>query len=47
MPRTTLRAFEVVDVAGCLKWLHEGGTCDQKKASLAWTEARRIVGLDA
>ena len=47
MPRTTLRAFEVLDVPGCLKWLHDGGSFDQKRAALAWAEARRTLGLDA
>jgi hypothetical protein len=46
MPRTTLRAFEVLDVPGCLKWLHDGGEFDQKRAAAAWAEARRTVGLD-
>ena len=47
MPRTSMRAFEVLDVGGCLKWLHEGGTFDQKKASAAWAEARHMLKLDA
>jgi hypothetical protein len=46
MPRTTLRAFEVLDVPNCLKWLHDGGEFDQKRAIAAWAEARRMVGLD-
>lgn len=47
MPRTTLRAFEVLDVARCLDWLQEGGGFDSKKAAAAWTEARRMLGVDA
>lgn len=46
MPRTTMRAFQVVDVPGCLQWLQAGGAFDQKKATAIWAEARRMVGLD-
>ncbi len=46
MPRTTMRAFEVLDIGGCLKWLHEGAVFDQVKAASAWAEARRMLGLD-
>jgi len=46
MPNTTMRAFEVLDVGGCLKWLQQGGHFDHNKASAAWAEARRMVGLD-
>ncbi len=46
MPRTTLRAFEVLDVTGCLEWLHGGGEFDRKRASLVWAEARRMLGLN-
>jgi hypothetical protein len=47
MPRTTLRAFEVLDVGGCLKWLKEGGPFDEVKVLTAWAEGRRMLGLDA
>src|SRR5262249_51923141 len=46
MPRTSLRAFEERDVAGCLTWLKSGGDFDVAKASAAWSEARRTLGLD-
>ena len=46
MPRTSMRAFEVLDVAGCLKWLQQGGDFDQQKAAAAWAEGRRMLGLD-
>ena len=46
MPRTAMRAFEVLDVGGCLKWLQQGGAFDQNKAAAAWAEARRMLGLD-
>jgi hypothetical protein len=45
MPRTTLRAFEVLDVGTCLKWLQDGGSFDESKAAAAWAEGRRVVGL--
>ena len=47
MPRTSMRAFEVLDVAGCLRWLQSGGTFDEKKVMTAWAEARRMLGLDS
>jgi hypothetical protein len=46
MPRTTMRAFEVLDISGCLNWLHEGAKFDQVKAANAWSEARRMLHLD-
>lgn len=46
MPRTSMRAFEVEDVSGCLQWLHDGGVFDHAKAMAAWAEGRRLVGLD-
>jgi len=46
MPRTTMRAFEVLDVGSCLKWLHVGAPFDQKTASFVWADARRVLGLD-
>jgi hypothetical protein len=47
MPRTSMRAFEVLDVPGCFKWLQAGGEFDERKAAAAWAEARRTLGLDA
>jgi hypothetical protein len=47
MPNTSMRAFEVLDVGGCLKWLQLGAPFDQKRASAAWAEGRRMLGLDA
>jgi hypothetical protein len=46
MPRTTMRAFAMSDLPDCLKWLHEGALFDHAKATTAWVEGRRLVGLD-
>jgi hypothetical protein len=46
MPRTTLRAFEMLDVGGCLAWLGGGGPFDEVKVAAAWAEARRTLRLD-
>jgi hypothetical protein len=45
MPKTTLRAFEISNLDGCLTWLQGGGAFDQAKATAAWGEARRMLGL--
>jgi len=46
MPSTTLRAFEVLDISGCLKWLQQAAPFDEVKAASAWAEGRRILGLE-
>jgi hypothetical protein len=46
MPNTSLRAFEVLDTRGCLKWLHDQAPFDEVKAAIAWAEGRRMLGLD-